>query len=97
MGFGAGGDRGDAVSEDMAYIARCKCGGVVMATVDNPDHQKENAKEIARCVRDGLTIERVSVEYVRSKECVLGCVCPKEPKTTKNSDQGSLFVRQEAP
>lgn len=54
------------------YIARKPdCGCIVMAVVDEPRHAKDTAKEIAKCIRDGLTIERVTVGYVRTHE--LGC------------------------
>lgn len=57
--------------ETMAYIARKACGCIVMASVDLPEWKKEIAKEVASCLRDGLTIERVTCEYVRQnmKDC----------------------------
>lgn len=60
------------------YIARCKCGctGIVVAIVDNPEHKKEIAKEVASCIKDGLSIERVTVGYVRSNP--FGCLKEKE-------------------
>lgn len=55
-----------------AYIARTvikskrhPAGTVVCATVDEPQMAQTNAKEIASWVRDGLTIERVPIEWVR--------------------------------
>ena len=56
-----------------SYIARCKCGcgGTIMATVDVPERKRETAKEIAKCIRDGYAIERVTVGYVRSNP--FGC------------------------
>lgn len=61
-----------------AYIARCKCGcnGIVVAIADNPKHKKETAKEVAGCIEDGLSIERVTVGYVRSNP--FGCLKEKE-------------------
>jgi hypothetical protein len=55
----------DADRDVPAYIARAACGCTKMATVDLPEHAKDNAKEIARCMRVGLTIERVTVGWVR--------------------------------
>lgn len=54
------------------YIARKPdCGCIVMACVDESAHAKDIAKEIARCVRAGLIIERVTVGYVRTHD--FGC------------------------
>jgi hypothetical protein len=50
---------------DMAYIAKCKCGGMVMAVVDLPDTKKAAAKEVASCLRAGFEIERITVEEVK--------------------------------
>jgi len=50
---------------DMAYIARKSCGCLVMATVDNPDHSRDVAREVAKCVRMGWPVERITVEAVR--------------------------------
>lgn len=55
------------MSRDMAYIALCKCGKVVMCCVDEPKHKKDTAKEVASCLRAGFEIKRVTVEYVRNE------------------------------
>lgn len=66
--------------DDFAYIARCRCGckGIVMAIVDNPVHKREVAKEIAKCIREGYTIEHVTVGYVRQSK--FGCLYKGERK-----------------
>jgi len=57
--------------EVPCYIARCKCGcgGLIFASVDEPGQSKERrddtAKEIAKLVRKGYTVERLSVGEVR--------------------------------
>lgn len=61
--------------EAMSYVARCPtCNGMVMVTVDKPERKKENAKEIAACVREGFVIERVTNEYVRAEGFFCKCV-----------------------
>ena len=69
-----------ANEEVPAYIGRCKCGAIKFTTVDKPEYAKENAKEIAKCIRDGLTIERVTVGDVRTMDWG-DCTCSdgKEP------------------
>ena len=49
----------------FSYIGRKHCGCLVAAMVDDPEHKKDIAKEIAKWIRDGLIIERVTTEYVR--------------------------------
>jgi len=66
--------------EDLTptYIGRKPCGCVVFAMVDEPNptpqYRKDLAKELARCIRQGLEIERVTVEYVRNLSSI-GCKC----------------------
>ena len=50
---------------EMAYLARAACGCTKVATIDRPEMADLNAEMIAECIRDGLTVERVTVEYVR--------------------------------
>jgi hypothetical protein len=66
-----------------SYIGREPCGCVTCATVDDEDHKKDIAKDIARWVRWGLTIERVPHEYVRQH--LASCKCKKvtKPEQTK--------------
>lgn len=50
-----------------AYIAReAKCRHVTLAIVDSPEYQKDVAREIAKAVRMGMTVERVTVEKARA-------------------------------
>ena len=50
------------------YIARCKCGcgALVFASVNLPKRAKENAKECAKMIRAGYTIESMPVDGVRA-------------------------------
>jgi len=47
----------------------------------NQQSKRELAKEIASCIRQGLTIESVTVDYVRNMQ-TMGCKCDK-PKQDK--------------
>lgn len=49
----------------MSYIAKKFCGCIVMAVVDNPAHLRDTAKEVAKAIRQGYIIERVTCDYVR--------------------------------
>lgn len=60
----------------MAYVGRCRgCQRLVMATVDSEEHKKDVAKEVQRAIKEGLTIERMSIEAVRKAD--FGCECKK--------------------
>ena len=75
------------MDEHMSYIGRCKgCGRVVCAVIDNPDHAKRVAKEVAKFIRYNLIIERVESAYVR--ENFQSCACGKK----KASAQLPLFA-----
>lgn len=53
-------------SEDVkAFIGRCKCGGIVFASVDKPEYRKENGEQVADLIENGFTIEHVPVETAR--------------------------------
>lgn len=63
------------MGESMAYIARCKCGGWVLAIVDAPDMRADIARETGKAIEQGYTIERVTCEYVR--QSWTACKCGK--------------------
>ena len=53
------------MKEEKCYIGRKSCGCIVLAVVDMPEHRKHTAKEIAKGIKEGLKIERVTCQYVR--------------------------------
>ena len=65
--------------EDVpCYIARCLCGcgALKFASVDDPDQsterRKDTAREVAKLVRAGYTIERLSVgKFASPTGCAL--------------------------
>lgn len=59
--------------ESMSYISRRPCGCLSMAVVDNPEHKRDVAKEVAKAIRLGETVERVTSESVRKMDWW----CPK--------------------
>ncbi|MCB0038676.1 MAG: hypothetical protein KDE23_03290 [Caldilinea sp.] len=73
-----------------SYIARCKCGcgGILFATVDNPQRAHDIAADVADCIRDGLHIERVPSEVVRTTPW--GC-------QSEQAGQLDLFTAEAAP
>jgi hypothetical protein len=55
------------MSESMAYRAICPvCGGSILLVVDEPIVMKSCAKDIARAMREGYAVERVTVEACRA-------------------------------
>jgi hypothetical protein len=63
--------------QSMSYISKKPCGCLAMAIVDNPEHKKDVAREIAKAIRAGETVERVTTESVRTMEWE----CPEHRKT----------------
>ena len=64
------------VAERFAYIGIEPCGCVSAATVDSPDRKRDVAKFVAELLRDGCTVERVSVKDARTRLAL----CPHNPK-----------------
>lgn len=54
-----------AREEQMCYVGIKPCGCCVAVCVDIPEHKKDTAKFVARCLKDGLTVERKTVEWSR--------------------------------
>lgn len=52
-------------TDGMAYIGRKSCGCVICAYADDPAHKNDISKEIAKWIKNGLTVERVPDQYVR--------------------------------
>lgn len=56
----------DEVVKKPCFIGRCKCGGIVFASVDEPERRKDNAKEVASLVRGGFSIATETVGAART-------------------------------
>ncbi len=54
----------------FAYVAYCKCGGLIFASVDDEKGLQLNAKEVPKLRKAGFKIDRIDCETVRtSKWC----------------------------
>jgi hypothetical protein len=62
----------------FAYIGRASCGHVVAAISGNSPVTNV-AKALSEWIRDGLTVENVTNQYVREN---FGCTCPKPVQLT---------------
>jgi len=67
---------------EYSYIGRAACGCVLAATVDEADQR--TAEAVSEFIIDGLTIERVTHDYVRAN---FGRNCPicNPPKPEQNA------------
>jgi hypothetical protein len=71
-----------ADADPMCYIGKhADCGCVVAVTVDKPELRKYVASDVARWMRDGLIVERTTVEEART----LLHSCPHQPEPVKAS------------
>lgn len=79
------------MSEDtMCYIAVAPCcGNVVMAVVEIQENRKLAAREVAKAIRDGLEVTRITVAEVRRLPNFRRCTCHDKPKTGK---QEAMFI-----
>lgn len=70
------------MSDSMCYLATDANGCDLVAIVDNPEHARDVAKEIAACIRDGLSVARITVDQFRTSTKPFGHVadCPFGPK-----------------
>ena len=58
------------------YIGRCEgCGVIQAATVDDRGDLRRTAQWVAEMIRDGLIIERVTSEWVRTSGQFGDCTC----------------------
>lgn len=65
---------------EFVYIGFKSCGCGVAVCVDDPSHKRETAKTVAGYLREGLTIERVTMaEYPNRFK---GCKCDKVGEMT---------------
>lgn len=74
------------------YVGFKACGCAVAAAVDNPAHRKDTAKSIAAWVKDGLTVERRTVEWVR--ENLRPCKCEPQRNQELEAAQKRVLERR---
>ena len=68
---------------DGGYAGICRvCDGWILLVMDIPETRKETAKDIARCIRDGYEVRRISIGEGRTMEmCPSECPGRKSQKT----------------
>ncbi|HSZ58659.1 MAG TPA: hypothetical protein VK797_23525 [Tepidisphaeraceae bacterium] len=52
--------------QTFCYIGRRSCGCICCVTIDDTEHRKETAKDIAEWIRSGLSIERMTVAQAKA-------------------------------
>lgn len=67
--------------DGMSYIGRKPCGCIVCVIADEPGMRNEVAKFVAKWIKEGLTVERVTHEYVRQNW--VGMDCPHTPESAQ--------------
>jgi hypothetical protein len=81
----------DEMNEEMAYVALCKCGGLVMATMDGPERKKETARYVAMHIKMGHEIRHVTATEVRAMHFCKnkgGCKGPNDSPELKQMELG---------
>jgi len=74
--------------ERMCYVAAdpTQPGAAWAATVDDPQHAKDTAKEVAKWIKDGANVMRVPVQQARDMLCKW-----ERPAKKRNTEQVALF------
>lgn len=72
-------------TERMAYVGRCKCGAIRAAAVDEPKYALDTAESVAQFIKDGLTVERIKCEDVRTGNWKCSC---------RRVEAGTLFGKE---
>jgi len=60
----------------MIYLGYSKCGCLVAGIVDDPNDSRGTAKYVSKFIREGLTVEHVTVAVARTANW--GCKCQKQ-------------------
>ena len=58
---------------EFVYIARRPCGCVTGFAVDDPTFAKETAKDVAKFIESGCSVERVTLEVAHATKYVSKC------------------------
>jgi hypothetical protein len=78
------------MAEEMAYVAyHASCGKVIACTIDNPEHKREVAKDVARWIRYGDTVNRVPAAEVPDMPGWCQCWRKKSKEGGMIQEQGS--------
>ncbi len=79
--------------QSPALVGLKDCGCLVAAMVDEPKYRRHNAGEVAALMRQGYTIERVTVEQARALPwCRSGGACEHDPAEGQVPGQEALVV-----
>ena len=71
------------LEDELCYVALHDCGGWQMLSVITPKDRgrnREQAKEVAACIRAGLRIETWPVSKVRAEAVMCQCLKKKQGK-----------------
>ena len=80
------------MSEHKTYIAtNPKCGHIVVAMVNNPEHAGDVAKEIRKCIKWGYEVTLVESEWFRQHGKLCDCRQESKSRKTKKETEPTLF------
>ena len=54
------------MEQHSCFVGIAECGHIQAASVDTPERRKENAREVAKWIRSGLRIEKMTSAEVRA-------------------------------
>ena len=66
------------MNEPRCYIGVWPaCGCIMFVSADEPEYDKDNAKEIARLIRAGYRVENITVDEFKAGPRKFGCFNPE--------------------
>lgn len=77
-------------TEAFAYIGR-DAAGCIRAVIAESAGQRRVARQVGDMIRDGLTVERVTCEYVRQTDWIAADCPDHQPKPAKPPVQAALI------
>lgn len=81
------------MSEVFTYRGICEHGKVRVMIVDDPQWASNTASEVAKCIRRGLSIDRVTVEEARKSD--MKCpACDEKHSKNKRRSHGRRLMKQ---
>ncbi len=72
--------------ERLTWVAYCaECGGWYAASVDDPRFKKDTAKEVARWIKEGARVEKITCQAFRDQAESM-CECRKKNKKSTQAE-----------
>lgn len=76
-----------AVAPTHVWIGRKPCGHAVYVANDTPDNATDIGRHVARLIRDGRRVDRITFDEYKALGQIWICTCPVTPEEQKLLDR----------